>query len=237
MGILQQFGGMHGITRVKVTRTNDEGASEEFEAEGLIQSDSAFFEVDTPIYEGDVIEVPDPRKGADARVPKSVAKVKVNNFGPPDMQHLKVTWGTPPTPRKTPKVRRLTFEGLHHRVADAAGNLFSDGYLESAVLEAFKSIEVRIREMSGLEGSGARLMGDAFAPKAPLIDVAVHSGQSGADEREGFLALFRGAMQGIRNPKAHELFSEGDPEQALEYLGLASLLHRRLDSASVRKSH
>lgn len=51
------------------------------------------------------------------------------------------------------------------------------------------------------------------------------------DEREGFQALFRGAMIGIRNPKAHEVFKAEDPQTALEYLGFASLLHRRIDHA------
>lgn len=43
--------------------------------------------------------------------------------------------------------------------------------------------------------------------------------------------VFRGAMMGIRNPGSHELFKPGDPQQALEYLGFASLLHRRIDVA------
>lgn len=40
-------------------------------------------------------------------------------------------------------------------------------------------------------------------------------------------------MLGIRNPRAHELFAAEDPQQALDYLGLASLLHRRLDAAAL----
>ena len=72
-------------------------------------------------------------------------------------------------------------------------------------------------------------MGEDFDGTTPKLDTATASGQSAADEREGFQALFRGAMLAIRNPKAHELFKPEDPQQALEYLGFASLLHRRLD--------
>ena len=64
----------------------------------------------------------------------------------------------------------------------------------------------------------------------------MEAGRNGQDEREGFLALFRGAMLGIRNPKAHELFTLEDPQRALEYLGFASLLHRRLDTAEHKLS-
>ncbi|WP_374208665.1 TIGR02391 family protein [Pseudarthrobacter cellobiosi] len=99
----------------------------------------------------------------------------------------------------------------------------------SAVSEAFKSLEVRVRKLSGLDQSGASLMTTAFAAKSPILDVATEDGRSAQDEREGFMALFRGAMIGIRNPKAHELFREEDPQQALEYLAFASLLHRRID--------
>lgn len=114
-----------------------------------------------------------------------------------------------------------------------AGDLYADGHYESAVAEAFKSIEVRVRALSGLQGSGAQLMAAAFKTDRPLLDVAAHKGRSGQDEREGFLHIFRGTMIGIRNPGAHELFRSGDPKEALEYLGLASLLHRRIDAAEL----
>jgi hypothetical protein len=38
-----------------------------------------------------------------------------------------------------------------------------------------------------------------------------------------------GAVVGIRNPHAHERFKPADENEALEQLGLASLLMRRLD--------
>jgi uncharacterized protein (TIGR02391 family) len=147
------------------------------------------------------------------------------------MSRIKVTWGKAGGPRSAP-VRRLAIERLHDRVITAASDLFNDQHYASAVSEAFKSIEVRVRDLARLpDKSGAPLMGDAFGTKTPRLDVATESGRSGDDERDGFLALFRGAMLGVRNPKAHELFRPEDPQQALEYLGFASLLHRRLDVA------
>ena len=43
-----------------------------------------------------------------------------------------------------------------------------------------------------------------------------------------------GAVQGIRNPDAHELFKALDAEEALETLAFASMLMRRLDEANQR---
>lgn len=221
------MGSGHGTKEVVIIHAEGTDDEAKTTVEAMIQSKSGFFEVTTPIYEGDIVEIPDPRGGTDRRL---AAEVKVKDFGPKNMQHTQVIWGKAPAQRVAP-VRRLTFENLHPKVRAAAGDLFADGHFASAVSDAFKSIEVRVRLISGLTQSGAPLMGTAFSPKAPLIDVAREDGRSGDDEREGFLALFRGAMIGIRNPYAHELFKDEDPQQALEYLGFASLLHRRLDLA------
>lgn len=102
--------------------------------------------------------------------------------------------------------------------------------------EAFKSLEVRVRDMTGGDQSGVKLMQAALGTDTLALDVTEHTGQSGKDEREGFLAIFRGSMLGIRKPGAHELFTPGDPKQALEYLGFASLLHRRPDVAEFKRT-
>lgn len=69
--------------------------------------------------------------------------------------------------------------------------------------------------MAGVDKSGVPLVGDALGGKTPGINVAASSGRSGVDEREGFQAIFRGAMQAIRNPKAHELATDEDPQHSL----------------------
>lgn len=221
-----------GTQTVKIIHNADRDDEEVLEVEGHIQGEKGFFDVDTPVFEGDLVEVADPRRpqGVERRL---AARVEVNNFGPDDLQHVSVTWGQAPPPRVA-LVRRLTFEHLHPAVQRAAGDLFADSHFEPAVSEAFKSIEVRVRDLTKLDKSGAPLMADALRPGGPTLDVASHEGRSGVDEREGFMHIFRGVMIGIRNPGAHELFKPGDAQQALEYLALASLLHRRIDRAEAR---
>jgi uncharacterized protein (TIGR02391 family) len=227
-------GAAFGTQMVKIIRNEGDEDEQVIEVEAHVQAEKGFFDVDTPVFEGDVVEVADPRRpeGVERRI---AAKVKVNNFGPPDMQHISVTWGRTPPPRVAP-IRRLTFENLHPAVQSASGDLFADGHFESAISEAFKSVEVRVRELTGVEKSGASLMAEAFRADGSFLDVAGHEGRSGEDEREGFMHVFRGAMIGIRNPGAHELLKHGDPQQALEYLGFASLLHRRIDVAEAKRS-
>ncbi len=208
-----------------------EGTSDEkrFSVEAHIQPDSGFVAVDTPIYEGDIVEIKDPRGGIERKL---VSEVKIydpkgTSFRRMRYTHLK--WGKAPKPRIAP-VRRLTIANFHPRVVESAGKLFADGHFSRAVTETFVSIEVRVRGLLGSENSGTKLMDEAFAGKVPRLSVARHEGRSGEDEQAGFHALFRGAMLGVRNPGVHELAAEQDPQEALEYLALASLLHRRLDS-------
>lgn len=219
--------GVKKVVIVHAEGTEDESRTE---VEAHIQAESGFFGTSTPIYEGDIVEVADPRGGIDRRL---AAKVNVNDFGSRSLQHTQVFWGSAPAPRTAP-VRRLSIENLHPEVMRAASDLFADGHFAAAVQEAYKSIDLRVKKLTGLNQSGTPLMGTAFSPKAPLLDVARASGTSGQDEREGFVALFRGAMLGVRNPNAHELLRNEDPQEAIEYLGFASLLHRRLDFAETK---
>ena len=46
----------------------------------------------------------------------------------------------------------------------------------------------------------------------------------------GLAMIFKGMAKAIRNPKAHDpSFTQSDPVKTLEYLGLMSLLLRRID--------
>ena len=132
-------------------------------------------------------------------------------------------------PRVAP-IQRLTIENLHPYVIESVGKLFAGGHYGRAVVEAFVSLEVRVRGLLGSKNSGTKLMDEAFAGIDPKFSVARHEGRSGEDEQAGFHALFRVAMFGVRNPAAHELAAEQDPQEVLEYLAFASLLYPRLDS-------
>lgn len=227
-----------GLTSVTIIKNYGTADEERLPSEAqLLNSDEAYFAIEAPLYEGDHVEMPDPRGTS---VTKMAAEV-VQHPIPANMAHsfggssgyTKVTWGRVETPRQAP-VRRLDLQRLHPAVISAASGLFADRQYDSAVSEALKSVEVRVRDLTELQLSGAPLMQEAFKPKEPRLNVAVEAGRSGDDERGGFFYLFRGAMVGIRNPKAHELSRGEDPDEALEVLALASLLHRRLDVAEER---
>lgn len=147
------------VTVVHKPGTEDESR---FEVEAHIQMRFASFAIDTPIFAGDVVELPDARLGEGGVERRYVAKSTPSTAGPRNMNRLKVEWGDEPAPPRVPPVRRLTFEKLHPEVQTAAGDLFADGQFEAAVNEAFKSIEVRVRTLTGITKSAVPMMAEAL---------------------------------------------------------------------------
>ncbi len=108
--------------------------------------------------------------------------------------------------------------------------------MEVAIFEAFKAVNNRVKEMTRLSAGGSDLMGRAFGDDRdprPRIRLADLTTESGRNVQSGFRFIFMGAVRGIRNPDAHELFKPVSEEEAFEELSLASMLMRRLDEATV----
>jgi uncharacterized protein (TIGR02391 family) len=134
----------------------------------------------------------------------------------------------------TPLGQDARVAALHADVREVADRYLESGHPEVAIFEAFKAINNRVKAMTGLDLDGASLMGEAFKDSDPPIALSDISTETGRNIQAGFRFLFMGAVRGIRNPDAHELFKALDAEEALETLAFASLLMRRLDEAQVR---
>ncbi len=190
-----------------------------------VQPKMGFFDVTTPVEVGDVVEEPDPRDGGTV-IRHTVAKVAIFQ-GHGAMDHIEAVWGDPPRPAM-PRPKTLSIGDLHPAVAAAAGGLYADGHLAQAVFEAMKAVEVRIRAITGIDETGARLVGQAFGGANSPWRLSGRPGRLGVDEHEGRRLMLMGASQAVRNLGAHEL--EGIPAaSAIELLGLASQFMRWLD--------
>lgn len=110
--------------------------------------------------------------------------------------------------------------------------LMADDYFH-AVLEAAKGLSHRIREVSGVDGDGAKLVDQVFLGERPLVRFNPLETESHRSEHRGFAALLKGCFAAIRNPLAHEprIHWEGE-ENAADFLSLISLLHRKLDDCT-----
>lgn len=142
---LSQMRSLFGTEMVTVIRNPGTEDEESFQVEAHIQGRTGSFDVGTPIFTGDYVELPDPRLGTGGVERRYVATAKVLRTGPAHTNRVKVEWGDAPAPPRVAAVRRLTFENLHPAVQEAAGSFFADGQHEAAVSEAFKSIDDRVR--------------------------------------------------------------------------------------------
>ena len=115
---------------------------------------------------------------------------------------------------------------LHPKVVEASRELFIDGHYRDAIYRAFVEVNnsVKLKAKSAGQLDGKRLMSTVFSPENPIIRLNPLETQTDKDEQEGFMFLFMGAMQGIRNPKAHENLIQNNPHIALKLIGFASLL-------------
>jgi len=127
---------------------------------------------------------------------------------------------------------------LHPVLVSLVRRRFEDGHRADAVEAAFKEINTRVKravqEASGRELDGADLMRQAFSDKNPVLLLADLTTESGRNIQVGYMQIFAGAMQGIRNPAAHGNI-DVPRDEAIHLFFLASLLMRRLDAAQVAR--
>jgi uncharacterized protein (TIGR02391 family) len=129
----------------------------------------------------------------------------------------------------------MRIESLHPEVVTVPRDRFVNGFYADAIRNAVIALELRVQCQSKLgEMTGVALMTKAFEGNPPPIDLSWESGISGKNEQQGLQLVFMGLMKGIRNPKSHRLVEQDDPQRALEYLSMVSLLFRRLDDAAAK---
>lgn len=127
-------------------------------------------------------------------------------------------------------IRAFNGLNLHRDIDRSASQLYRDGHYANAVESAVKALNNLVRLRTGLEDDGSRLMDSAFGGKEPKVRFNALADESDRNEQTGFFMLFKGAVAGLRNPRAHS-FIDDRPERALEFIAFVSLLAKILDEA------
>ncbi|MCH8852901.1 MAG: TIGR02391 family protein [Planctomycetes bacterium] len=125
-----------------------------------------------------------------------------------------------------------TNRNLHSLISQRVRKLFTSGNRAEAVSAAMKSVNNRVKRLSGLTDlDGTDLMNKAFSDKSPALRLNARSTPTEKNEHGGLRFLLAGGMLALRNPPVHEddWQHDGDVDLTLECLGFASLLHRFLD--------
>ena len=116
---------------------------------------------------------------------------------------------------------------LHPRIDARVYPSFLRGAYDTAVFEAFREVEVAVRDTTGLgaEKYGTGLMREAFTPPmGPLVDKVAPLA-----EQEASAHLFAGAIGLYKNPTSHRSQIVSNPAEAAEIIMLASHLLRLVD--------
>ena len=132
--------------------------------------------------------------------------------------------------RKTDLLRK---HQLHPIIAEKVWFIFAQGSYGTAVLEAFKQVEIAVREAGGYTKD---IYGDTLMRKAFHNETGNLTDENQSEsERTGKSHLFAGAFGLYRNPSSHRDV-EFDPEEAAEIIIIASHLLRIVDSCAERTS-
>lgn len=129
----------------------------------------------------------------------------------------------------------LERRGVHPEVLRfcAAEWLVDDHF--HAAQEAVKSIMDKVRSLTGLTWDGADLINPALGGDTPLLAINPRATKSQRDEQKGFVNLILGCYGMFRNPTSHEarIHWPMSLEDAEDLMSTVSLIHRRLDAATM----
>lgn len=110
-------------------------------------------------------------------------------------------------------------ELLHPIVMEHSYQLYRNGHLREAVLNSITAVYDFIRTRTKSKEDGDKLIGQVFSLDNPLLILSELDTESGQNDQKGFMQIFKGAYQGIRNPKAHSLTHDLTPNAATHCAG------------------
>lgn len=123
---------------------------------------------------------------------------------------------------------------LHPQIARKIWSSFIRGEYDTAVFQAFKEVEVAVREKTGMADNivGVDLMRKAFSP----TDGKLTNHNYNRGESQALVDLFAGAIGSYKNPHSHRNIPMNDPIEATEMLILASHLLKIVEKAEVHEN-
>ncbi|GGD33168.1 hypothetical protein GCM10010915_11960 [Microbacterium faecale] len=207
---IEVFGGTFGTKTVRVVPGPEKPEREVAEFEGVVQTKTVGFNVDTPVYEGDELTWADPRGG---ETTVWASKVDVSDAGghmASELSHINVTFSkVPPSDEPHPAIgggHTIVVSGSHVNVAVDGSRIsqqisVAGGYeqLSDAVGQALALIE-SCKEVQADEIAVART-----AAKTLLEEASKATPDEGAIRRN--LPVLRGVLTAVANSTAGALAS------------------------------
>lgn len=151
MGFLDGHASVFGSEEVTIIKGKGTASEKRVPSRAQLQANSGFFDVDTPIYEGDYVEAADPRGGTREFYAQ---KVDVNGGnGSPTFEalsHIQAHWGQPPsTPRPT-SPSSVTYNGP---VVQIHGDHAAVAFDQGTVNQSSQQVDDRYVELTKAVGA------------------------------------------------------------------------------------
>ena len=124
----------------------------------------------------------------------------------------------------------LDLKSLHPILSRKVKPLFIRGDYDTAIFQAFKSVEVQVRNKGGYSHAdfGVSLMRKAFHTETgPLTDMQLENA-----EKQAMSDLFAGAIGLFKNPVSHRFIDTFSPEDTADILRFANYLLKYLEGDS-----
>ena len=134
----------------------------------------------------------------------------------------------------SPLLRDARLAALHPEVLAVAEKYIRSDHPATAVFEALKAVNLRVKQMAGRNDDGSSMMGSVLSGTVPILMIADPSTETGRSIQDGYKFLFMGAMLALRNPAAHEQLPDMHEAEAFDQLSFTSILMRALDAATVQ---
>ncbi|OIQ51883.1 hypothetical protein BerOc1_00347 [Pseudodesulfovibrio hydrargyri] len=132
------------------------------------------------------------------------------------------------------------WELMHPTITEICKSRFESGHYADSVEAAFKEINAIVKsahyKKTGKEEDGKSLMFKAFSSENPSILLSKLDMVTGRNIQEGYMYLFAGSIQAIRNPNAHNNLKISK-ELSIHYLFIASLLFKMLDKGIIQEKN
>jgi uncharacterized protein (TIGR02391 family) len=102
-------------------------------------------------------------------------------------------------------------------------------HYDEAILKVCTALNYEVQQRTNrADIDNSQLMNLAFARNAPLLQISPEP-----TEQLGWMFLFTGAFQALRNPRAHKLGHATSLDETIEWLMFLSALFRTLDRATL----
>jgi uncharacterized protein (TIGR02391 family) len=137
-------------------------------------------------------------------------------------------------PAVKPTLHPFDTRNIHAGLPPKVKKLFDGGHFADATFTAFKYLDKKVQQYSGLKDSGYKLMMDAFDDAKPKLQLTPLKTVSEVDEQKGYRFVFAGGMWAIRNPRGHEFDVNDDPDTRFDHLSFVSMLLRRIERAGFK---